>query len=421
MKDKILENMNNPHALEELYRNHPKEFELEFIDAFRENNNSELLRFWNERLNFQSILTVPISQTTSNRPAPLFIVILLSLIGGTIAKLPSFLTNIESTHFYERNIPFFVLPFITFYFIYQHRLKIKDAVIPIVVILGSAILINFFPSKSKSDTLILAFIHLPFFLWSIVGLSFVIPEYRNILNRIEYLKYNGELLIYTAILLIGGMILTGITTALFSVAGIEIITWYSQWVVIYGAIACPIAATLLCEIREKKNQRIAPLISKIFAPLFLITLTGYLIVVAFQHKNPFADRDFLISFNVMLIAVLCICIFIITERPEHRAIEFQDYMLIGLIVVSLFVDVIALSAILFRLTSYGFTPNRIVVLGANLIVFGNIIGLLFNYVKFLKGKSQLSKTFAWVGAYLPIYSLWSGFVTFIFPLLNSYK
>jgi len=42
-----------------------------------------------------------------------------------------------------------------------------------------------------------------------------------------------------------------------------------------------------------------------------------------------------------------------------------------LLAVSLVIDLIALSAILFRLTSYGLTPNRLVVLGANLIIIAS--------------------------------------------------
>ena len=48
--------------------------------------------------------------------------------------------------------------------------------------------------------------------------------------------------------------------------------------------------------------------------------------------------------------------------------------------MTLAIDLIALSAILFRLTSFGMTPNRIAVLGANLIVLFHLVLILIKYI-----------------------------------------
>ncbi|MFH1898363.1 MAG: hypothetical protein ABH886_09045 [Candidatus Desantisbacteria bacterium] len=145
---KILENANDPHALEVLFRTNPKEFEENFEEAFKEKPESELLKFWDERINFRSETTTPNLEPTTDRPSLLFVVILLSLIGGTLAKLPLIVPSIDNERFYyERNISFFILPLIAIYFLYKHRTQLKDAFIPLGIFLCAAIAINLFPSK----------------------------------------------------------------------------------------------------------------------------------------------------------------------------------------------------------------------------------------------------------------------------------
>jgi hypothetical protein len=87
-----------------------------------------------------------------------------------------------------------------------------------------------------------------------------------------------------------------------------------------------------------------------------------------RRREPFIDRDFLITFNGLLLLVLGISVFSIVERPEESHGQPIDNVNFALVVVTLAIDAIALSAILFRIASFGFTPNRVIVLGANPII-----------------------------------------------------
>jgi hypothetical protein len=93
-----------------------------------------------------------------------------------------------------------------------------------------------------------------------------------------------------------------------------------------------------------------------------------------------------------------------------------DYITVALVGVALVVDSVALAAISFRLVSYGITPNRMAVLGANVLIFVNLAGVLFQYVRFLQGRSPIIKLRTWITNYLPVYSAWTALVTFGFPL-----
>jgi hypothetical protein len=96
-------------------------------------------------------------------------------------------------------------------------------------------------------------------------------------------------------------------------------------------------------------------------------------------------------------------------------------MLFGLSLLTILVNFIAVSAIVYRINEFGLSPNRIAVLGGNLLIFINL--LLVSYKLFLtsfKNGSieEIEKTIA---GYLPVYAIWTGLVAFLIPVLFQFK
>ncbi|UJH92134.1 hypothetical protein LZ575_06020 [Antarcticibacterium sp. 1MA-6-2] len=92
-------------------------------------------------------------------------------------------------------------------------------------------------------------------------------------------------------------------------------------------------------------------------------------------------------------------------------------ILILLSVVTILVNGIALSAILFRISEWGITPNRIAVLGANLLVLVNLMMVTAQLLKSTSKKADLDSVGNVIARYLPIYIIWAIVVTFTFPLI----
>ena len=245
----------------------------------------------------------------------------------------------------------------------------------------------------------------------------------------DYLRYNGEALIYTTLLLIGGMVLTGVTLGLFALIKLPVEEFYLRYVVVYGAVACPIVATYVVDqsfshgekdwVSENKAP-IARVLAKLFSPLFLVTVLVYLLAMLVQRKSPYTDRDFLIGFNVLLLIVLGLAVFSTLERGDAKEKSPGDFVNLALVLATLVLDLVALSAILFRLASHGFTPNRSAVLGANLVVFVHLAGISYTYLRFIMGKGEMKDVEAWITRYLPVYTAWSVVVTFAFPLIYRF-
>jgi len=418
LKSRILENMGNPAELERLFRAEPKAFRQQFEEAYSQHPDSPVLNVWKERLFYQEEPDArAASQVLPNR-VEIAIIIVLTLAAGTLARLPMYFPQIAEESFYLRNFAFLVFPALAAYFIARNPSSKKVWLPVAVVFLVAAAIMNLLRFRTDvPDALIRTAIHAAVFCWMVAGVAFAGNAAKELSRRMDYLKFNGDLAIYTGLILLGGIVLTGLTSVMFEVIGMDISQWYLENVVVYGAVASPLVAVYLIERVVPGKTRIPPIIARLFSPLFLVTLVVYLLVMLVQGKSPYTDREFLLVFNAVLFLVLAMTFFAISERQSAKKRAISDYVNIALVAVTLIVDVVELSAIVFRLSSYGLTPNRLAVLGANIAIFGNLAGILVAYLRFFRGTRSIADVEAQVARYLPVYLIWTAIVAFAFPLI----
>lgn len=414
MKDAILSHLNDPGQLEKLYRSNKVPFKREFNTLYPELKGNTLADFWNERLNYES------EDVYWGTTRDITFVIIASILVGIIAKLPGFL-NLDEEFFYQRNIGFIVLPILSLYFAWKNKLKTKTIVFISVAILVSLFFINFLPRQLKSDSLLLSCIHLPLFLWCVLGYAFVGGSLNNYEKRLGFLRYNGDLAVMTTVILIAGIILTGVTIGLFALIDLNIKKFYFENVVIFAVAASPIVGTYLTETNPQIVNKVSPVIAKIFSPLVLITLIAYLVAIVISGKDLYNDREFLLTFNALLIGVMAIIFFSVagTARPTKNYVE--TFILFLLSILTVIVNGIALSAILFRISEWGITPNRIAVLGGNIIMLTNLILVTIKLLKALRRKDDKKEVGAAIALFLPVYAIWAFLVTFFLPLIFNFK
>jgi hypothetical protein len=84
------------------------------------------------------------------------------------------------------------------------------------------------------------------------------------------------------------------------------------------------------------------------------------------------------------------------------------------------VNLIALSAIGFRISEWGITPNRLAVLGVNLLMLVHLILVSRKLFQTLNKQESFSGVALLVARYLPIYLIWSLIVVFLFPLIFGF-
>jgi hypothetical protein len=414
MKDEILTHLNDPGHLEKLYRTNKMLFKRSFLALYPELKDNSIADFWSVRLNYES------DEINWGTNRELVVVVIACLLAGLIAKLPA-LFSIDEEFFYPRNIGFIIFPALTAYFAWKNKFSKSKMAFIVGTTLLSLLFINFLPDLTKSDTLLLSCVHLLLFLWSILGFAFV-GEIKNIdEKRLSYLKYNGDLVVMTTLILIAGGIMTGLTIGLFSLIGFQIEEFYFENVVLFGLPAAPIFGTYLTQTNPQLVGRVSPVIARIFSPLVLVMLLIYLVAIDYSGKDPYNDREFLLIFNGLLIGVMAIIFFSVAETAKSTKHGVELWVIFLLSVVTILVNGIALSAILFRITEWGITPNRAAVLGGNVLILINLLLVTVQLFRVLLKKADLSSVGKAIAFYLPIYCIWAMIVTFLFPLLFGFK
>ena len=413
MKREIQSNLNNPKQLEKLYRSNRGQFKLEFNILYPELEGETIADFWNERLNFET------DELNWGSGREWLFVIIASLLAGLIAKLPDILT-ISEDFFYPRNIGFIVFPALSAYFAWKNKLSAAKIAFIAGLTLAGVIFINSLPVE-ETDTLILSCIHLLIFLWSLLCFAFVGEWQNNEDKRLSFLKYNGDLLVISALIVIAGGIMTGITIGLFSLIGFNIEEFYFENIVVFALPAVLIFGTFLIQTNPQLVGKVSPVIARIFSPLVLVMLVIYLGAMVYSGKDPYNDREFLLIFNALLIGVMAIIFFSIAEISKAAKSRPEIWILLLLSVVTIIVNGVALSAIIFRISEWGITPNRAAVLGANILVLINLLLVTAQLYKVLLKQAEISGVGKAITYYLPVYFFWAIIVTFLFPLIFQFQ
>ncbi|MBD1365568.1 hypothetical protein IDJ77_17265 [Mucilaginibacter sp. ZT4R22] len=414
MKEEILANQHDARQLEKLYRSNKGLFKSEFHQLYPELSGNTLAGFWKERLNYES------EDTNWGTSQEILMVVLASLFAGLIAKLPA-IFNINEELFYSRNVGFIVFPLLMAYFGWKNKLSIGKIAFVAGAPLEALLFINLLPHAVKSDTLTLSCIHLLLFLWAILGFAFVGDTRSGAASRLGFLKYNGDLVVMTTLILIAGGIMSAITVGLFSLIGFNIEEFYFKNVAIFGLAAAPLVGTYLTQTNPQLVGKVSPVIAKIFSPLVLVMLMVYLIAMVYSRKNPYNSREFLLIFNALLIGVMALIFFSVAETSKSKESAPQTWVLFLLSVVTIIVNGIALSAILLRITEGGFTPNRAAVLGSNVLILINLLLVTAQLFKTVSKKGEIAGVGKAIAGYLPVYFAWAIIVTFIFPLIFGFK
>jgi hypothetical protein len=414
MNEEILNHIEDPVYLETLYRNNKSDFKKSFEQIYPEIQDYKLAEFWRERLSHKSD---PISWGTKNE---LGLIALLSLIAGILIKFPA-IFSIDEEFYYPRNTSIIVFAALTAYFAKKNNLSANKSLLISAIGLISLVYINLLPNNPESNTLILACIHLPLLFWGIFGFSFLGNEPKNFLKKLEFLRFNGDLAVMSGLLLIAGGLMTGITLGLFELIGLKIQEFYFQNIVIFGLPMVPIVAVFLTHNNPQLVNKVSPVIAKLFSPLVLMMLVIYLSAIVISGKDPYNDREFLLIFNLLLVGVMVLIFFSVAENANVQKNQFGTWILLLLAVVTTVVNLIAVSAIIYRISEWGFTPNRIAVLGANVLMLVHLLMVTKKLLESAMNRTESSAVGKSIVKLIPVYLLWAILIVFILPFVFSFQ
>lgn len=349
-------------------------------------------------------------------------VVAAAVAAAALGKLPLLfgVHLVEGVSVYARNASLFVIPVLICGYYLARRFR-ASLLAPLGVALAAiAVVVNAYPFQSEGSTLLLTVLHLPMMLWLLFGLAYTDGEWRNVRPVWDFIRFTGEFVVYSVLIGLGGVVFMMLTAAFFSAVGLHIEDILMEWAAYSGLLGVPVVAAYLVEKKRSLIENIAPVLARIFIPMFLV-MTVVFLAVSFTRLQALAqNRDLLIIVDLLLALVTGMVLYDLSARSSDGPFEHADLMSLLLIATALIIDVLALGGIVARLNQFGFSPNRAAALGENVLLFLNLAGLAYFYVRFQRGKGSRRDILSWQTQCMPAYFVWLAWVVFALPPLYRF-
>ncbi|HEY3380990.1 MAG TPA: permease prefix domain 1-containing protein [Vicinamibacterales bacterium] len=384
----------------------------------------EFARAHSERLWKQLVIAPGDDEPANASYAETLVVLSLAVAAALAVKVPAlFGLRIDSggEPFYFRNASLFVLPLLTIYFVWKRGLSVAGGLWLALPFAAGAVFANVFPFPKGSHTEVLTSLHLPIALWMAVGFAYVRGRWFADGGRMNFVRFSGELAIYYVLIALGGGVLTGFTMTMFKAIEMNAGWFVGGWLIPCGAAGAVIIGSWLVEAKQSVIENMAPVLTRLFAPLFTVLLLAFLATMAWTGSPINVKREVLIGFDLLLAVVVGLVLYAASARDPQAPPDLFDGLQLLLVVSALVVDGVALAAIAARISEFGFTPNRVAALGENLILLVNLAWSAWLYARFLRRRGSFAALERWQITYLPVYCAWAALVVVLFPPLFGYR
>ncbi|MDX1571020.1 MAG: permease prefix domain 1-containing protein [Xanthomonadales bacterium] len=391
----------------------------------------EFARAHSERLWKQLVLSGgdPANPVSGFGSKKMWMALALATAAGAAIKLPAMfgVSLRDPGAFYPLNIAFFTLPFMIAFFAWERPLPASKRLWLALPLVFAALVVNLFPFSAPgsdlpiADTQFLVIIHLPIALWLLVGVAYAGGQWRGSERRMDFIRFTGELFIYYVLIALGGWVLIGLTFVLFGAIGIDMEPVVESWILPCGVAGATVVATWLVEAKQSVIENMAPVLARIFVPLFTLALLAFVATMAATGRGIDVEREILIALDLLLVVVFGLLLYSISSRDPLEPPGPLDWIQLVLVGTALLVDVLALWAIWARIADLGFTPNRTAALGMNLILLVNLAGSALYNLRFLRGNAAITALWNWQMRYLYVLAAWGAVVAFLFPPLFGFR
>jgi len=387
----------------------------------------EFAREHSERLWKQLVLTgapgtpgVPGADTRSRRT--LWVMIGCAAGAAATFKVPElFGADLDQDGtFYATNIALFTLPWLAGFLAWRRQAPPRlIAIIAAFFVLG-AVAANVYRFDDASQSVVITAIHLPIALWLVVGLAYVADDWRSTRRHMDFIRFTGEVFVYFVLIALGGGVLVAFMVGTFEAIGVKPETFVVEWLVPCGAMASVVVAGWLVEAKQSVVENIAPVLTRLFTPLFTAVLLAFLIAVGVTSARIDVEREALILFDLLLVVVLGLLLYSISARDPMAPPGGFDKLQLALVLSALAIDALVLIEITGRISEFGTTPNKAAALGENVILLVNLVGSALLLLRFIRRQGRFAALELWQTRHLPVYAAWAWIVVLAFPPLFNF-
>ncbi len=191
---------------------------------------------------------------------------------------------------------------------------------------------NAYPFTRGGHTEPLTALHLPIALWLVVGVAYAGRRWNETGGRMDFIRFSGELFIYFALIALGGGVLTAFMAMIFQAIGIDVEPFLESWLLPCGAMGAVIVASWLVEAKQSVIENMAPVLTRLFTPLFAAVLVVFLGTLLWTGRGLDIERNVLIAFDLLLVMVLGLLLYSVSARDPHSPPGAFDVVQVVLVV-----------------------------------------------------------------------------------------
>lgn len=262
----------------------------------------------------------------------------------------------------------------------------------------------------------------------IIALSYNGFQVLNSKTISEFFTFSADISIFAALI-------TGVVSTVFGIF-IAIVLYLIQdiiqsldekviikLIVLSISFLSSIFPFLVYIVYKKMKTNISIYLSRILMPFSLLFIFILLILLLMPDIRPYDNRVTFILYNIML-AVIVLNMFFV--RADYKSSIFTKALYIVLPIVAILFDILVLTSSLYRLAEYGITPNKITLVGTNLVMLGNLVFITFFNIKSIlnifknnediKDIKNITIGDSKSVFYIYVYAAWAFIVCFIMPL-----
>jgi len=359
-------------------------------------------------------------------PTDAIVAFCLAVAAAVVIKVPALFGlqldehRPEDAAFYARNLSLFVLPLLTGYFVWKRRLDTRTLSWLAGGFAVAGVFANVYPFAHRGSTEALTALHLPIALWLVVGIAYAGGRWSQVEGRMDFIRFSGELFIYYVLIALGGGVLTAFMAMIFRAIGINVGPFIGSWLLPCGAAGAVLVASWLVEAKQSVIESMAPVLTRLFTPLFAAVLIMFLGTLLWTGRGIDIERNVLITFDLLLVVVIALLLYSASARDPQSPPDAFDVVQVALVTSALLADAVALWAIAARITEFGFSPNRVAALGENMILLVNLAWSAVLYIRFLRGRGSFAALERWQTDYIPVYAVWAAIVVILFPPVFRY-
>ncbi|WP_084102449.1 permease prefix domain 1-containing protein [Demequina sp. NBRC 110051] len=348
--------------------------------------------------------------------ASVWVALAFAAAGGLLMRLPLWLSpeGVDTT--YALFLGPLLLTAVVGYLLWRHRPGAGVTATALAGMAAAAALAGVYAPAASDDALVTTALHVPVLAWLLAMLAYAGTRWRETDGRMDAVRFTGEWVIYMVLLGLGGGVLMGIVALACQAAGLDASTFVFEWMLPLGAGGAAVVAAWLVEAKQSVIENMAPVLARVFTPLFAVAFAILLVVVLASGDIAGLSRDLLLVCNVILIIAIGLVLYNLTARESDGGPTWFDRVQLALVAGALALDAVALVNVVIRIGDGGWTLNRVVILGLNLLLLVNLAvtaSLLVRLNRAAPGAAHRLER--WQTGMLPAYGAWALVVVAVLP------